>query len=364
MSLMSRIKKKLKQGIVITLFGVRFIFRVEKKKKHEAGLIQSNSKSVEKVHHNSWQQADNFKNDFKFNMFVEHALDTNVKKTIISQVYYKNIGRYPNVDNPQTLSEKVLWLKLYYENPLIARACDKAKGKAYIDEVLGKGYTVPIIKEYDDVNDINLDELPNRFALKVNWATGCNIIVKDKKDIHLDHIKYTLDQWTLPWFSSYYGTFNNGYKTVKPVIFAEEYLDIPHNSTEYKVFCINGKAEFTLVELDYFGDEPKRAYYDRDWKEVPWQFASQYKRMAKVSLGKMPEEYPEIIRLAEKLAAPFPYIRVDFYDIKGKLYIGELTFYSGGGLTALEPKKWDRIMGEKLDLTKAMEEINWNKSKS
>lgn len=297
------------------------------------------------------QQGDTFSNDFRFNMFVESNLDIDVKRNIIAQTFYKNVGYYPNIENPTTFSEKVLWLKLHYADPRITMACDKVKGKSYVDRILGPGYTVPILKTYDNVFDIDPDELPDRFALKVNWATGCNIIVKDKSKVNLDKVRATLDRWTLPWKSSYYGTFNRGYRETKAVIFAEEYLDIPKNTTEYKVFCFNGKAKFTLVELDFFGNNPKRAYYDRNWVQVPYSFG----KVPKVSLNEMPEQYPEIIRLAEILAEPFPYIRVDFYDINGKLYVGELTFYSGGGFSKLNPREWDYILGKELDISTAME---------
>ena len=176
----------------------------------------------------------------------------------------------------------------------------------------------------------------------------------------MDKVRATLDRWTLPWKSSYYGTFNRGYRDTKAIVFAEEYMDIPKNSTEYKVFCFNGRAKFTLLELDYFGSSPKRAYYDRDWNEVPYRFG----KIPKVSLGEMPNQYPEVIRLAEILAEPFPYVRVDFYDIEGNLYVGELTFYSGGGFSNLMPREWDYILGEDLDLSAAMESVASGEYKS
>ena len=303
---------------------------------------------------NSPQQNDTFTNDFQFNMFVESNLDMEVKRNIIAQLFYKNIGYYPNINNPKTFSEKVLWLKLYYDDPLIAKCCDKVGVKEYIDEKLGTGYTVPIIKQYENVFDINLDELPDKFALKVNWATGCNIIVTDKNKINIDKVRATLDRWTLPWKTSYYGSFNRGYKDVKAKIFAEEYLDIPKNSTEYKAFCFNGKVRFTLVEMDYFGKSPKRGYYDRNGDELPI-------KLGKIEKGQWPEipkEYEEIIRIAEILAEPFPYVRVDFYSINEKLYVGELTFYSGGGFTKISPSEWDHIFGEELDISKEISEYN------
>lgn len=303
---------------------------------------------------NSPQQNDIFKNDFQFNMFVESNLDMEVKRNIIAQLFYKNVGYYPNINNPKTFSEKALWLKLYYDNPLITQCCDKVGVKKYIDEKLGLGYTVPIIKEYADVFDINLDELPNKFALKVNWATGCNIIVTDKNDINIDTVRATLDRWTLPWKTSYYGSFNRGYKDVKAIIFAEEYLDIPKNSTEYKVFCFNGKVRFTLVEMDYFGKKPKRGYYDRNGEELPFKIGN----IEKGQWDKIPPEYGEIIRIAEILSEPFPYVRVDFYSINEKLYVGELTFYSGGGFSKIYPSEWDHVFGEELDISKEINEYN------
>lgn len=340
MSIWQRLKERIKKGFVIRLFGIELHFFAKK----------GGKKSRKEVPRHSPQQDDTFSNDFRFNMFVETNLDMDVKRNIIAQTFYKNVGYYPNINHPTTFSEKVLWLKLYYGDPRITAACDKVGGKAYVDRVLGHGYTVPIIKTYRSVFDIDLDELPQRFALKVNWATGCNIIVRDKNTVDLDQTRATLDRWMLPWKCSYYGTFNRGYQSVKPVIFAEEFLDIPQNSTEYKVFCFNGRAKFTLLELGYFGSSPKRAYYDRDWNEVPYQFGG----IPKVSVEKMPDVYPEIIRLAEILAQPFPYIRVDFYDVQGKIYVGELTFYSGGGFSSVQPKDWDYRLGEELDISSAM----------
>ena len=192
--------------------------------------------------------------------------------------------------------------------------------------------------------------MPDQFVLKVNWRTGCNIVVEDKSRINADEIRAKLDYWCLPWKNSYYGSFNWGYHSVEPIIFAEQYLDIPHNTTEYKMFCFNGRVEFALLELDYFGKNPKRAYYDRSWKELPFQIS----RIKKASVSSKPDTFDDMVRIAEKLAAPFPYVRVDFYDISGKLYVGEMTFYSGGGFSRIIPGEWDTILGERLDISCAM----------
>ena len=308
------IKKKIKS----------FLKRIVKRFYHwvmETGATQSNSRS-------GAEKKDIFVNNIKFNYASYDSLDMETKKIMVSQMFYWKIGYYPNIDDPKTFSEKVLWLKLYYEDQRITICGDKYRAKFYIDDILGSGYTVPIIKKYDSVSDINLDELPEKFVLKVNWCTGYNIIVTDKSRIDLEEVKAKLDMWRLPWKSSYYGSFNWGYKNMKPVIFAEEYLNIPDNSTEYKLFCLNGKVKICLVELDYFGKTPMRAYYDCNWNELPFQF----EKIKKTSNVKKPDTYEKMIELAENLAEPFPYVRIDFYHVDGKLYIGEMTFYSGGGI--------------------------------
>lgn len=300
---------------------------------------------------NKSEKKDIYVNDIKFNYAIHSHLDDEAKRIMICQMFYWKIGYYPNIENPMTFSEKVLWLKLYHEDPLITVCSDKRKGKEYIDTVLGSGYTVPVLKEYDNVCDIDFDELPDKFVLKVNWCTGYNIIVTDKSAVNIEEVKAKLDYWKLPWKASYFGSFNWGYKEMKPIVFAEEYIDIPDNTTEYKLFCFNGIVRFILVELDYFGKNPMRGYYDRDWYELPFQL-EKIKKATKID---KPNTYDEMLRIAEKLAEPFPYVRVDFYDIEEKLYVGELTFYSGGGFTRIIPSKWDAILGEQLDISEAME---------
>lgn len=214
-SLFKKLKRRIKKGINFKIGQYEFIFKGKK--------IEGKPSVIPSM--NSPTQNDFFENNFQFNMFVESNLDIEVKRKIIAQQFYLNRGYYPNIMNPKTFSEKVLWLKLFYYDPRIEKACDKYYEKEYVESVLGPGYTVPIIKKYDDVFDIKLEELPNSFALKVNWATGCNIIVKDKSKVNIEEIRCDLDRWTFPWKSSYYGTFNRGYRDVKPIIFAEEYID-------------------------------------------------------------------------------------------------------------------------------------------
>ena len=294
-----------------------------------------------------------FKNEIGFNYSCDEKFDMNTRRIMTAQMFYGKNGYYPDIKNPKTFCEKVLWLKLMYSDERISRCCDKYKVKGYISEVLGEGCTVPVIRKYDDVFDINPDELPDKFVLKVSWCTGYNIIVSDKSEMNLDEIRAKLDYWCLPWKSSYYGSFNRGYKNAEPSVYAEEYIDISNNSTEYKMFCFNGKVRFTLIEEDYFGKNPKRGYYSRNWEEEPFQLGNTEKKQFR-----KPATYEKMLEISEKLAEPFPYVRVDFYDISGRLYVGEMTFYSGGGFSTVIPRSYDEVLGRDLDLSGAMEKMN------
>ncbi len=292
-------------------------------------------------------------NDVKFNYSIDEKLSWKDKQIMVSQMFYYKNGYYPNLFEPKTFSEKVLWMKLFYKDDRITICSDKFNGKRYIADVVGKEYVVPVLKKYENVYDIDLNDLPEQFVLKVNWCTGYNIIVSNKERVNIDEVRAKLDFWQLPWKSSYYGSFNWGYKNMKPIIFAEEYLDLSHNTTEYKLFCFNGKVNFFLVEMDYFGKNPERAYYDRNWSELPFSI----EKIKKAHNVMKPNTYDEMIQVAESLAEPFPLVRVDFYDISGKLYVGELTFYSGGGFSKIYPEEWDEKLGEQLDIRSAQEKM-------
>ena len=321
--------KEVKENKTIyRIFGIKIIF-----KKHQVGL---NKLWVEPVD-------EKFR---KLNYFNGDKITTADKKRMLQSRFYNELGYYPNIDNPKTLNEKVQWLKLYYDDPLITVGCDKYKVKEYIAKTIGEEYVVKLYGAFDDADEIDFDKLPDKFALKVNDNTGFNIIVQDKSKLDIMRTRCRLNNWVQPWKNCYYASFYQGYKNVKPKIIAEAYLDIPHNSKEYKIFCFNGKADFVLVELDYFGKKPERAFYDRNYNETEFKIG----KMPKVALDKKPENFDKMIELADKLSSPFPLVRVDFYDVDGKIYFGELTFYSGGGFSHIYPLEWDRKLGDKLRL--------------
>ena len=275
------------------------------------------------------------------------------KKRIISRMFRRHVGYELNWEDPQSFNEKIMWLKLNYQDPLITRCCDKFAVKGYVDEVLGPGHTVPTIRWWTDPDDIDFSQLPDSFALKVNWASGFNIIVPDKSRINEAEVRKKLRGWMRPSQNSYYQLFNWGYLNMKPVIYAEEYISEIGDSTQiydYKFFCYNGVCKNMFITTDRFTNKTYN-WFDRDFNELPFTYGAAGKTQGGV---KKPRHYEDMVAYAEKLAKPFPFARVDFYEIGDRIMVGEMTFYSGGGILPFHPEKWDYEIGKLIQLPEPM----------
>lgn len=302
-------------------------------KKHRTPFAQ-------KVYVPQWR----FKNYLAMKEFGEEH-----KRWFIEQRYLHMIGHFPDLDDPKLFNEKLHWLNLNYENPLITRCCDKFELKRYVSEVVGSQYTVPTLRTYSRANEIDFDELPDRFAIKVNWGDGIefSVVVSDKKKANIDLIKGKMANAMQPWNNLYYSHFFWGYKNVKPVIFAEEYLDAGEEDIkDYKIHCFNGEPKIVLVCEDRQSGKLHKTFLDVDWKLLPCRRAD-----GEVNPNvEKPENYDEMIDVARALARPFPFVRVDFYSLNGRLYVGEMTFHPGCGFEKFIPEEWDRIVGDMLVL--------------
>ena len=262
------------------------------------------------------------------------------------KLFYKSNHYFPNFENPQTFNEKVFWFKLNYHNPLITTCCDKYAVKGYVDKVLGPGHVVPTIATWDSVNDINFDALPQKFVLKVNWSSGYLVIVKDKSLLNIDKIKHKINQWVQPYNNSYYESYNWGYKNMKPVIYAEDYIEqLDGQVYDYKFFCYNGEPKNLFVASDRFRCKHFN-FYDMDWNPLPfmWKYPKSKKPLPK------PKNFDKMVEFSKKLSKPFPFCRCDFYEIGDQVLLGEMTFYPGGGLLRFKPAKYDLEMGQLIQL--------------
>jgi len=277
----------------------------------------------------------------------ENNLTEEEIKYILEVQFETRLGYKLNLDNPKTYNEKIQWLKFYYHNPLMTKCADKVEARNYIKETVGEQYLIPCLGVYNNPDEIDFDKLPNRFVLKVNWGCKQNIIVKDKSKLNITEAKTKLKNWLKPQSNHYYRFLEWQYKDIKPKIICEQFVVGDKDLKDYKFHCTNGKFRRLLV----IGakNETKRFcnFYDKNLNLLNLKNGGAIKEDEKVNL----KDFPKMVELAQKLAKPFPVVRVDFYeDINKNIYLGELTFTPGNGTDVFEPFEWDYKLGEDIIL--------------
>lgn len=261
------------------------------------------------------------------------------------------LGRWPNLDAPKYLSEKIQWLKLHDRNPLYIKLVDKYAVRSYIEEKIGKEYLVPLLGVWDSPMDIDWDALPNRFVLKTVDGSHTNIICTDKTHLDREKTISTLLRWQKSNQTFYYGR-EWPYKYVKPRIIAEEYIDstAPGGLVDYKFMCFSGIADNVMVCSYRQTGKTKFDHFDKEWDFLRYQYVDSDKPV-NYTIPK-PHLMDEMFRIAELLAKPFPYVRVDLYCENDRIYFGELTFYPQSGFDTDYTEETDLYLGTKLDIHK------------
>lgn len=259
------------------------------------------------------------------------------------------MGHKLNLDNPQTFTEKVQWLKLYDRNPVYTSLVDKFAVKKIVGDIIGNEYIIPTLKVWDNVDDIDWDALPNQFVLKTTHGGGSGgvIICKDKsnfdKETAINKLKRSLK-------SCIYNSFREWpYKNVPRKIIAEKFLEDlkSREIKDYKFFCFNGEPKFLKVDFDRF-KEHHANYYDLDWNFLPYGEKGLEPDFTHIEV--CPPNFNTMIEITKKLSMNFSFIRVDLYNIEGEIYFGELTFYPASGLLPWTKKIDDLEIGKLLDI--------------
>jgi len=289
-----------------------------------------------------------FVNQSKINYMMRDQLTDEKIRQIAAMIFQEKLGYVPNLDTPRSMNEKIFWMKLNYHDPMVTVCCDKFAVKDYVTEKLGEGYVVPTIASWEDPADIDLTALPDRFVLKVNWSSGYNIIVKEKAQLNTKEAISRIKHWMQPEQNSYFQTFNWGYKNMKPVAYAETYMEqFDGQLYDYKFYCCNGKVKFLFIATDRHKDgQLTYTFFDSDFNQLPFTYGNR----GTVENLQKPQFFDEMIRCAEILSKPFPFVRVDFYETGDKIYVGEMTFYSGGGILPFDPQEWDYKLGDYIEL--------------
>lgn len=259
-----------------------------------------------------------------------------------------------NIDNPQTFSEKLQWLKLYDRNPEYTKMVDKYEAKEYVANIIGEEYIIPTLGIYDNFEDIDFDKLPNEFVMKCTHNSGGNIICNNKKKFNYKFAKKTIENWLKKNFYNYNKEWP--YKNVEPRIIIEKYMATEKQPEliDYKFFCFNGEPKFIYVSEGLRNHQTaKISFVDMDYKKTDFH-RKDYKPFEK--LPPQPKNFEKMKELAKKLSKNIPFIRVDFYEIENKIFFGELTFYPCAGYLPFEPEKYDMILGDMLELPKEKRE--------
>lgn len=254
-----------------------------------------------------------------------------------------------NLKNPQTFNEKLQWLKLYDRKSEYTMMVDKYEVRKYISEKIGEEYLIPLLGVWNSFDEIDFDKLPEQFVLKCTHDSGGLVICKDKSKLDMDAVKRKINRCFEKNF--YYHGREWPYKDVKPRIIAEK-LMVDESGTElkdYKFFCFDGKPECLFIATDRPHDT-KFDFYDMEFNHLP--FTNGHPNADKEI--KRPAGMDEMVEIAKKLSEGMPHVRIDFYDINGRVYFGEITFFHWSGLVPFEPEEWDYKLGEKIKLTEGM----------
>lgn len=275
-------------------------------------------------------------------------------KKYLEIAYKIAMGKKLNLDNPETFNEKIQWLKLYDRKPEYTMMVDKYEVKEYIRNLIGNEFVIPTYGVWEDFDDIDFEKLPNQFVLKCTHDSGGLVICKDKSKLNMHKAKKTIKQCMRNNY--FWGSREWPYKNVKPRIIAEKYMEdvITGELRDYKFFAFDGvvKALFIASDRQKFNEETKFDFFDDEFNYLHIINGHPNSKF----IPEKPTNFEKMKSIAALLSKGIPHLRVDFYEVDGKLYFGELTFSHWSGMTPFEPEKWDYEFGKWIHLPNTINE--------
>jgi hypothetical protein len=265
-------------------------------------------------------------------------------------IFKKMMGYSLNLRNPCTFNEKLQWLKLYNRNPLYTTLVDKYAVKKWVADKIGCQYVIPTLGVWSHFDDIDFDSLPNQFVLKCTHDSGGLVICKDKNCLNKDKVKKEIEDCLKKNF--YYQCREWPYKNVPPLIIAEKYMEDEKDGElrDYKFYTFNGEPKFLLLATNRQSKDKPLCfdYFDMEFNHLPltnhWHPNNEYE------LPHKPFGFEQMKDLARALAKNIPHVRVDFYEVNGQIYFGEMTFFDMGGFLKIHPNFWEREWGDMIAL--------------
>lgn len=293
--------------------------------------------------------------------WIKYENDKRLKDEEFATRFYKKVtGKILNIDEPKTFDDKLWYLKLNNRNPLLTKCTDKYLVREYVEEC-GLGHILnDLYGVYDDARDIDFDNLPDdKVFLKCNHTSGYNAIYD--KNNPFDRDKFIKKFNFILGKNHYWLSREWNYKDIKPKIICERMLPqtIKRNENDfeglidYRFLCSEGKAEYIFVDIDTcdvdgsHNIDALRNVYDKNFNYIDVKVSRNQFDPKKV---KKPDNFDEMKNYAEILSSPFPFCRVDLYNINGKIFFGEITFYHAAGCNIIEPMEWDLKLGDLINI--------------
>ena len=256
-----------------------------------------------------------------------------------------------NLKNPTTLSDKVSYIELHEQSPLAPRCTDKYVVRKYVTKKGLEDILVPLAGgPWSSVEEIDFNVLPDSFALKATHGCKMNYLVSDKAKLNIEDCKNEVQRWLNTTYGGY--SMEPHYLHIPHRVYAEEFLKDAEQLVDYKIHCLNGEPAFILVcsNRETNGDAAMKVIldlFDLEWHPIPELIPSGMEIAGNGSVAR-PEKLDEMLSIARKLSKDFKFVRVDLYELKDKIYFGELTFTPGCGVFPYFTEKFDNEMGKKL----------------
>lgn len=269
---------------------------------------------------------------------------------ITNKKYYKKEGYYIDWDNPKSFTEKINVSKLYAANAIKTELTDKVAVRDWVEKQIGKKYLIPIYGVYDSILEVPFEDLPEQFVIKCSHDSNSVTIVDSKRKLDKRAIlrlikKY--DGYLLKRNFAYFG-FEKHYLDIPPKIIIEKCLG--KNIKDYKFLCFGGSPYYCLVDFGRYVDHRRRNVYDLNWNLQPFRctFDNYDGDVEK------PQCFSEMVEVVKKLCKDFDHVRVDLYEVDGKVYFGEMTFTTAKGMGRVMPMEWDYKLGELWDFDNSL----------
>ena len=273
---------------------------------------------------------------------------------VVRYNFWKSRKKALNLKHPQTLNEKINWLKLYDRRPLHTQCADKYEVRSYVKEKIGEAYLVPLYFQTQNPKDLKPENLPDfPCIIKANHDSSGGIFVYNKNTLDYSSL---VQQFRIRLNKNYYNSTKEWqYKNIAPRIIIEKLLITKEGNIplDYKVHCINGEAHMIQVDIGRGTGNHFRNWYYTDWTRCPFKWTARLEHGETDPAAfdiPAPKKLSQMTELSNILAEPFDYVRVDWYVVDDKLYFGEITFHHDSGCRPIEPEEWDIKLGEKVHL--------------